>query len=431
MTPVLTADPAADPPFTFAAPPAPRWFGVLSIVLFALLMPVGYLGDEGEALVAAVGGAAALAFVLRRRPPSVGVLILAALTIWAVISFAWSPLEPRQLHPRSFEQLQALTAPKLVLQLVLYSAFVSGVVKLQPDQRETALKWVGWTLAATTAVLALDALAGGHIFGTISAWAGQPLRDDLAKRNAARGTYATALAFWPMAVLTWNRLPPAVPLAIGGVTAVAAVMLGVDAPAAAMVLSTLVFLAGWVNWRAATWACLGGSVVYFAAAPLVFLPGSGHAAPELPSDIGKMSWHIRLDIWRFTSRLIVRRPLQGYGLDSSRAYEPNIPMHPHDAALQLWLELGVVGPILMALFFAWLFHKVLRLGRNDPTWAAAACACASVYLLIGAISFGIWQEWWLALGAAAIGLCALVLQSRRDARAVEGDAVMHGGLQSL
>lgn len=429
--PPAAASSAEASAFTFASTPAPRWFGGLAIALFALLMPVGYLGDEGEALVVAIGGAAALAFVLRKRPPSVGVLILSALTLWAVISFAWSPLEPRQLHPHTYNQLQALTAPKLVLQLVFYSAFVSGALKLAPDQRETALKWLAWTLAGVSVVLALDAVAQGHIFGAISAAVGRPWPDDLARRNAARGTYATALVFWPMAVASWRRLPAGVPIAVGLVTAAAAVLLGVDAPAAAMILSTLVFAAARVNWRAATWACLAGTVAYFAAAPLIFLPHPGAASAELlPGDVGKMSWHIRLHVWRFASRLIVQRPMQGYGLDASRAYEPDIPMHPHDAALQLWLELGVIGPALMALFFAWLFYKVLRLGRTDPVWAAAACACASVYLLIGAISFGIWQEWWLALGAAAIATCGMVLQSRQG-RAAAATDVGSDGLQPL
>jgi hypothetical protein len=423
--------PVAAPPFTFASATAPRWFGVLAIVLFALLMPVGYLGDEGEAPLVAIGGVAALAFVLKKRPPSVGVLILTALTAWAVVSFAWSPLEPRQLHPRTYGQLQALTAPKLVAQLVLYSAFVSGALKLARDQRETALKWLSWTLAGVSVMLALDALAQGHIYGALSAAVGQHWPADLARRNAARGTYATALVFWPMAIASWRRLPAAVPIAIGIVTAVAAVMLGVDAPAAAIALSTLVFAAARVNWRAATWTCLAGMVVYFAAAPLIFMPhGGAPAAQLLPGDVGKISWHVRLDIWRFASGLISRRPFQGYGLDASRAYQPDIPMHPHDAALQLWLELGVLGPALMALFFAWLFYKVLRLGGEDPPWAAAACACASVYLLIGAISFGVWQEWWLGLGAAAIATCGMVLQSRRD-HALETAELGDDGLKPL
>ena len=418
----LAASAQAAPPFTFEAARAPRWYGVLTIVLFALLMPVGYLGDEGEALVATLGGLAALSFVLQRRPPPIGVLLLTALTGWAVASFAWSPLEPLQIHPRTYNQLQALTAPKLVFQLIFYSAFVSGALKLASDQRARALQWLVWTLWGAVAVLTLDALVQGQIFGAISAMSGKPLTPDIAKRDAARGCYAVALLFWPAALFTWRRVPLATSIAVGVLIAVSSIMLGVDAPAAAMGLSLLVFAALRVNARRGAWACAVGAVVYVLAAPLVFLRHGGGAPPDLPSDVGKLSWHVRLDIWRFASNLIAHRPVTGYGLDASRAFEPRIPMHPHDAALQLWLELGAPGAVLGALFFGWLFYKVARVARQDPAWAAISCATGTVYLLIGAISFGVWQEWWLALGAAAIAACGMVLQARRDTALIETSA---------
>ncbi len=421
----------AFPPFTFGAAPAPRWYGALMIVLFALFMPVGYLGDEGEALVTALGGICALSFVLQRRPPSIGVILLALLTAWAVASFAWSPRAPIQSHPHSYQQFEALTAPKLVLQLVFYSAFVSGALKLASDQRTEALKWLAWTLAATTLVLALDAVVDGRIFGMISALSGKPLTPDIAMRDAARGCYAVATLFWPAALFTWRRVPILVPLAVGAFVAASAVKLGVDAPAAAMVLSLVVFAGVRANARIGVWACLVAVVVYFLAAPLVFLPHGALPPADIPTDVGKVSWHIRLAIWRFASQLIAHRPLIGYGLDSSRAFEPRIPMHPHDAALQLWLELGVPGVLLGALFFGWLFYKVAAVARQDPAWAAMACATASVYLLIGAISFGVWQEWWLALGAGAIAACGMVLQGRREAVLQDAGAPSTDGLIAL
>jgi hypothetical protein len=38
-------------------------------------------------------------------------------------------------------------------------------------------------------------------------------------------------------------------------------------------------------------------------------------------------------------------------------------------------------------------------------------ACAAVYLLFGAINFGVWQEWWLALGALVVAFGALLQPS--------------------
>ena len=412
-----------EPPFTFEGRRAPRWYGVLMIVLFALVMPIGYFGNEGEALVSAIGGAAALSFVLQRRPPSIGVLLLAALAAWAAASFAWSPLLPRQAHPHGYKQLEALTAPKLILQLVVDSAFVSGALKLAFDQRERALRWMGWALLLVTLLLVVDAAASGRIYGLFNHLFGRhDLTPDLAERDAARGCYTVMLLFWPLALATWRRVPVAVPVAVAVLTALSSARLGVDAPAAALLLSALVFLGVRMNARLGAWACMAGSTVYFLAAPFVFLPHGAAAGPDLPPDVGKMSWHVRIDIWRFASRLIVHRPWRGYGLDASRAYEPDIPMHPHDAAIQLWLELGVLGPVLAALFFGWLFYRIGRIGREDPAWAAAACATACVYLLIGAISFGVWQEWWLALGAVAASTCGMVRQVRRDAADIEAPA---------
>jgi O-antigen ligase len=159
---------------------------------------------------------------------------------------------------------------------------------------------------------------------------------------------------------------------------------------------------------------LAGAVIYFATAPLVANFATHLFRPhELPGQIGKQSWAERLDIWRFVSAEILQNPLKGWGLDASRAWPLDIPLHPHDAALQLWLELGALGAALAALFWAWLFTRIAALVEIDRTMAAACAATATAYLTIGALSFGVWQEWWLAVGAVAIVVCTLVTASRR------------------
>src|SRR6185436_143672 len=66
----------------------------------------------------------------------------------------------------------------------------------------------------------------------------------------------------------------------------------------------------------------------------------------------------RLCIWQFVGARIAEKPLLGWGLDSSRSIPggevecvdegPSISLHPHDAALQVWLELGIVGAFALA-----------------------------------------------------------------------------------
>ena len=129
--------------------------------------------------------------------------------------------------------------------------------------------------------------------------------------------------------------------------------------------------------------------------------------PSLPN-----SARHRLAIWQFAEQLIAERPILGWGLNNARAVpggndkvevwsieedgrlfpmmQPRMPLHPHNMALQIWLETGAVGAVLASIA---LFRIVMRLGRSArPAGLAAAAAAMSV----GLVSFGAWQAWWLA-----------------------------------
>ena len=61
---------------------------------------------------------------------------------------------------------------------------------------------------------------------------------------------------------------------------------------------------------------------------------------------------------------------------------------------------------------AWVVVQIDRLETRDRPMAAAAAAAVSAYLTIGALSFGVWQEWWLALGALTAATCLALAKSR-------------------
>jgi O-antigen ligase len=116
------------------------------------------------------------------------------------------------------------------------------------------------------------------------------------------------------------------------------------------------------------------------------------------------AWH-RLMIWSFAGDRIAEHPLSGWGLDASRAIpggnEPVfenrvlLPLHPHNAALQTWLELGVPGATLFALIAARLW-----LGLAAAPWprlfAATAGASLMTAFVAATVTYGLWQEWWIA-----------------------------------
>jgi hypothetical protein len=129
-------------------------------------------------------------------------------------------------------------------------------------------------------------------------------------------------------------------------------------------------------------------------------------------------------IWSFVGERIAKRPLLCWGLDASRAIPggkeevrpglSRLPLHPHNAALQLWLELGIPGALLSAFFVGWL-----RLSLGAAPWprlyAAAAGGSLTAALTAASGAYGR-QEWWLGtLGLALFAVLAM-------ARAAEAEA---------
>ena len=151
------------------------------------------------------------------------------------------------------------------------------------------------------------------------------------------------------------------------------------------------------------------SSVLFMALPLAhLLPGSAvlaRALPFLPN-----SFLHRTEIWRFAAERAWERPFLGWGLDASRELPGGdadvvvwirlgngeigrfpsqiLPLHPHDFLLQVWLELGLVGVVLLAVLLVVLLAAVRRSSVAVTTLVAA--------LAVAAASFSLWQSWWMA-----------------------------------
>ena len=390
------------------------WPGTLTLIVCALTPVVGYLGNLGFAPLVALAGLGCLPLALRDRRPNLGLIALLLLTAWALVSTLWSVGDPPHPDFRSYKAIEQFTAIKLAPQFALYSAFVVGAFGVSGRAGGRATLVLGVGLLAVGAVFLFDGAFGAPVYNGLRRLGGHPAqRADVALRDLSRTAYVLALFFWPAALRLdqagWRIVAGALALAtVGG-----AVFLGSDAPIAALIVSTAVFLAVRFAGRPALLAMLAGVVVYFLAAPalIALLDHPGLLNSATPNRF--QSWAIRLDIWRFAADRIAERPFFGWGLDASRTFSPSIPLHTHDAALQIWLELGVVGAAIVCLFWTWLILQLDRLEARDRPLAAACAAAASAYLTIGAMSFGVWQEWWLALGALTAVVCTALDAARR------------------
>ena len=97
------------------------------------------------------------------------------------------------------------------------------------------------------------------------------------------------------------------------------------------------------------------------------------------------------------------------GADSAIRFEA-LPLHPHNAAIQIWLELGGIGALLYAVLLFILTQMIWRQAQGLLLRASLMGGWASAVAMLH-LSYGVWQFWWIAtLGMIAAMLLILVRQ---------------------
>ncbi len=87
--------------------------------------------------------------------------------------------------------------------------------------------------------------------------------------------------------------------------------------------------------------------------------------------------------------------------------------HPHNAFLQLWVELGALGAALAAVLLTAWFGAI---GRADRRLQPFLLAWTALVAAIALVSHGAWQAWWVAaIAAAAAAFAALASELRESA----------------
>lgn len=143
-------------------------------------------------------------------------------------------------------------------------------------------------------------------------------------------------------------------------------------------------------------------------------------ADDKSSILHKASISMRLENYDFISRKIMTNPLTGFGIDSTRSiefesgqqfYKGTSILHPHNMALQIWIEFGLAG-VLVA--WAGLLHLNDRLLRKTgkPRYMAYTLLCCSLVFLM--ISWSIWSSWLLGLILFTSALLPLVEEQKPD-----------------
>ncbi|WP_170979209.1 O-antigen ligase family protein [Roseomonas sp. HF4] len=396
----------------------------LPVAILLILVPViGVLQFRGIAAASAIGLAAAVVAHRRARgawpwPQLDGpVLPLLATAALAVAGAAWA-LDPAR---------SAITGMKFA-GFVLLGAAAARVAAEDPAAPRLLPRALLLGLALAAGLTAADMLSGHAIRATVRGLATAPPELVFGLKPAV----SVIAVLLPLAAalpgVPWAARAALVAAGIG-----AALMVPAESARISAVLGVAVFALARLAGPRLGLLVGGGIGAAVLAAPLVL----ALALPRLPALDGvPPSAAHRILIWDFAAERIAEKPWFGWGAEASRTIpggrdlfdiatldrfgltseasrawfarpQPQrLPLHPHNAALQVWLDLGAAGAVL-ALWLA------LALGLAAARHGAGAVGALAAGAVTGMLSYGLWQEWWI--GFALLVAAALPgLSPRRD-----------------
>lgn len=348
--------------------------------------------------------------------------------LWGSITLLWAP-DPGH---------GAMTLAK-VAALTLAGCCAVGMARMGGPRLLTWGLSLGLGLAVT--LLAIE-YSFDHVLSSIVAQAkgGAPLPEGY-KSQLTRGVTVVSLMVWPLALAAWRRKSRSAWVIV---LATVIVQLTGDSLAAslALVLGSIVWLMTGALPRIALRLIQSGIIVVIVGLPLV----TPHL-PQPPETFKTLPWlplsgQHRLVIWQYTGQRIAIHPWRGWGMDAARA-DPGgeelldikdirprdgmvmraidgarLPLHPHNAVLQWWMELGLIGTAMLGAFLWLLVEAIDRCVWLDRPGRSAMTAMLTAGLVISCVSYGAWQSWWLAsLWVAVIFGTALGHLPERDAGA--------------
>ncbi len=253
-------------------------------------------------------------------------------------------------------------------------------------------------------------------------WDGNYLRA-ISTEDLTRNMTDATLFLWPaiMAVVgVWRR--PWCQVAAGALLLLTAVVVLASNHASsklALVTGLTVFALASLSlrWtrRAVTVAWL---ILCLAVLPLALL---AHRIDIQDAGWLEQSAKHRVIIWNYTAEKTLDAPILGVGANMTYLIGPELErhaplssqlhgvprtlsIHSHCIYLQTWFELGAVGALLLTAFGLSVIAAIGGLAARTQPYAYATFASSAA---MAAVSYGMWQTWFIASFALTAVLCVL------------------------
>jgi O-antigen ligase len=380
--------------------------GIYSLKLFSILMPILTL-----ILIWYQGGIKNISFHV--SPPFV---FLFFLLLWAGISTFWA-YQPK-------EALKGIIA--LNFTFIFSVCFISALTKATPDlisKVSTLLKWTGGFLILLVAYQVFVNISHIGIFTKYKgAYQMKPTGSILALTSFVgcgflwvnNNKFISVLTFFLLAILIYF-------------TRCSTAFYGI-------ILATFVFILSYMMPFWVTRITAVSSYIFLVLSPLFFVyvvsPSVVAQWPYFAKVLNKSLFH-RFIAWELFSLKFFEHPFLGWGVTSARYipmetlgnksylygkkstsyFQLGEVIHPHNNSIQVFVELGILGGLLYAFFFASLFWVVAK--HVKDRLSVAVCNATLIFgFIAGEVTHNVWRNYWLALVTLTAGLLILFVKAR-------------------
>lgn len=400
-----------------------------------LLWPVlAVLGTLGFAPLLGLTGIAALLLARPRTPPPLYAIFAIAFIGWAAITELWSPATSRLASGNLLEGNFAIGARSIVVLMTAAFAMLTIAGALRSQLTPRTRRWIYGILLAQGVLVVLSALLAGPVLAMV--YGDDPSHMVNGVQNISRNTNTFAVVLPILAAAAGARGDRTGLLAASGMvllTLFSALMMDNHSAVFAVCGMLGAFLVvRFLPQFGFRWL-LGIFAAHIAAAPLMvsfFIRLMTGLDSLLPPSFRSRFWS-----WEVVMNKIGEAPYTGHGLMATKTWRetyaefpawsrqlpefwqqyPVVPGHPHNMALQIWAETGLVGAMLAAFALTALGFRLPRPAELSPQVRFAAAGMVGAAFSIFNFSYSVWNEaFWSGL-ALAVAMLILLHRSRQDA----------------
>lgn len=398
-------------------------YAILSVAAL-LIVPVAALEPLWISIIAVLAAAAAILGSAGRgewpRLHRTLTWLLTAFVVWGAISAVWSIAPDRSVSQSA----------RLLLVAIGTTFLLSAALSLDLAGRKILEAFLIVGVALGLLFMLFEFATGGIVHGVLNSFEKNPVQN-LFELN--RASSVVSIITWVVIIPVWRRF--------GWIGAAILILLTIfivtnlqpSSPVLSMIVVAGLFPLAW-HLRRLSILMLSAAI----ASTLISIPFIAALTPiitRLIQNFGFSEFSLlhRLAIWEFASQRVLIQPVFGWGLDSSRILGTGnsvgikdapemaartvdaLPLHPHNALLQVWLELGAVGALLFSGFFIYSLFIASRYIKGNLEFAAVFSVIATIFVN-AQLSFGIWQGWWLTFICLVVAITTALVRNESNSR---------------